>query len=148
VSQCGLIDGVAAPGAVLILTGSHAEDDARCVAGAEDDVVRAGWAVHEIPLPQRPLLPLDDQERLAGEHEEVLLVDLPVVHPHQLAGAEHEQVDPNLGEVHLALERQTLSSPPRCRQRASRALRTNQPSPLAASPCFVCSNGASGTIGG
>src|SRR5436190_19538695 len=37
--------------------------------------------------------------------------------------------------------------PGRSHQPASRALTTNQPSPPAASPCSVCSSGASGTIG-
>src|SRR5215218_5151071 len=38
--------------------------------------------------------------------------------------------------------------PGRWRQRASRAFRTNQPSPAATSPCSVRSKGASGTTGG
>ncbi len=54
---------------------------------------------------ERPLLALDEQERLAGEDEEVLLVGLPVVHRHRLAGPEHEEVDPELRElVRVALE--------------------------------------------
>ena len=56
-------------------------------------------AVHEVPLPQRPLLALDDQQRLAREHEEVLLVGLPVVHPHRLARARARRGDAELREV-------------------------------------------------
>jgi hypothetical protein len=35
--------------------------------------------VHEVPLLQSALLPLDDEQRLAREDEEVLLLGLPVV---------------------------------------------------------------------
>ncbi len=38
---------------------------------------------------------------VAGEHEEVLGVGFPVVHPDRLARPEHEQVDPELLEVPL-----------------------------------------------
>jgi hypothetical protein len=37
-------------------------------------MVRAGGAVQEVPLAQRPLLTLDDGEPLAGKYEEVLLM--------------------------------------------------------------------------
>ena len=36
-------------------------------------MVRAGRAMHEIPLSQRTLVALHDEQRLAGEDEEVLL---------------------------------------------------------------------------
>ena len=49
--------------------------------------------------PQCALLALDHEERLAREHEEVLLVVLAVVHRHRFAGAEHREVDPELREV-------------------------------------------------
>ncbi len=88
---------------------------------ADDHVVRTGGAVDEIPLPQRPFLAFDDQERLACEHEEILLIGLPVVHGHRLAGPETGQVDPKLREVRLitleALELRadtaTFAVPPR-----------------------------------
>src|SRR5437868_9385288 len=67
-------------------------------------MVRAGRAVHEVPLAQRSLFSFDDQQRLAGEHEEILLIVLAVVHGHRLAGRENSQVDPELREVRLALE--------------------------------------------
>ena len=50
----------------------------------------------EVPLAQRPFLAFDDQECLAGEHEEVLLVGLPVVHADGLARAEDEEVGADL----------------------------------------------------
>jgi hypothetical protein len=64
------------------------------------------WSVlaHEIPLPERPLLALDDQEPLAGDHEEVLLICLPVVHAHRLPGLENHEVNAELRKVLLLLE--------------------------------------------
>ena len=60
--------------------------------------------MEEVPRPHRPLLTFDDRQRLAGEDEEVLLVGLPVVHRHRLAGLQHADVDPELREVGLAAE--------------------------------------------
>jgi hypothetical protein len=110
--------------------------------------------MHEVPLPQRPFLALDDQERLAGEHEEVLLTGFPVVHPDRLARPEDEQVDPDLREVRLGFEvrptceRQALPSPLAVPPAPSRVFRTNHPSPTGASPASVCSSAASGTMAG
>jgi hypothetical protein len=42
--------------------------------------------VYEVPLPQLPFPSLDDEQRLAREDEEVLLVVLPVVPPGRLTG--------------------------------------------------------------
>jgi hypothetical protein len=53
----------------------------------------------EVPLPERLLLPLDDQDRLACDDEEVLLAGLPVVHRHRLARPENRDVDARLGEA-------------------------------------------------
>jgi hypothetical protein len=64
--------------------------------------------VHEVPLPERTLLPLDDQQRFAFEDEEILLVVLPVVHRHRLARLEQRQVDPELDEIRSALETRAL----------------------------------------
>src|SRR6185436_19580697 len=69
-----------------------------------DDMVRALRAVHVVPLLQWPLLALDDQQRLAGEDEEALLVGLPVIHGHRLAGLEHVQVCAELRPVLVALD--------------------------------------------
>jgi len=65
----------------------------------------------EVPLPQAPFLALDDQQRLARQHEEILLVGLRVIHRHRLTGREHEEAGPDLGKLGLALEGQA-SSPP------------------------------------
>jgi hypothetical protein len=61
--------------------------------------------VHEIPGFQQPFLPLDDQQTLAREHEEVLLSVFPVVHAVRPAGAQDADADPDLVEADLvALE--------------------------------------------
>ena len=60
--------------------------------------------MHEVPLPQGSLLTFDDRQRLAGQDEEILLVGLPVIHRHRLAGAENGQVDPELQKVGRAVE--------------------------------------------
>ena len=73
------------------LAGADHEDHARAVAGADEDVLGAGRAVHEVPRLQRPLLTLDQEEALAGEDEEVLLVGLAVVHPARLSRLEDAQ---------------------------------------------------------
>src|SRR3712207_8783479 len=70
-------------------------------------MLRLRRAVDEVPRSQRALLALDDQERLAGEHEEVLLLGLPVVHAQRLARPEHEQVDADLREVPVRSEEHT-----------------------------------------
>jgi hypothetical protein len=58
--------------------------------------------VHEVPRPQSPLLPLDEQQALAGEDEEVLLHLLAVVHAVRLARVQDDQADRDLGEGALA----------------------------------------------
>jgi hypothetical protein len=55
--------------------------------------------VHKVPLSQRTPLALDDEQRLAGEHEEVVLIGLPVIHRHRLAWREDVEADPELREV-------------------------------------------------
>src|SRR6476619_7034684 len=83
---------------------ADAKEHARPVSGADDHVLRPAGAVDEVPGTQRPLLALDHEHRLAAQHEEVLLVSLPVVHRHRLAGAEDGEIDPELLEVERALE--------------------------------------------
>src|SRR5919201_2813832 len=67
------------------------EDHARPLSGADEDVLGAGWAVDEVPSPERTLLSLDQEQALAGEDEEVLLARLGVVEPARLARLEHGQ---------------------------------------------------------
>src|SRR6478672_3847447 len=62
------------------------EDHARTLAGSDEDVLRPGRAVDEVPRLQAPLLALDEEETLALEDEEVLLVRLAVVHATRLTG--------------------------------------------------------------
>src|SRR5262245_26829579 len=83
---------------------AHSQDDRGLAAGADDDVLRPGRAVEEVPGLQLPLLALDDQQTLAGQYEEVLLGILAVIQAHRRPGPEHVQVDPEARETPLALE--------------------------------------------
>src|SRR5690242_13140049 len=92
----------------VLVRGARADrdHDREAVAGADDHVLGAAGAVHEVPRAQRPLFALDEQHGLAGEHEEVLLRVLLVVEAERLAGLQHADVDPELLEWKLAaLER-------------------------------------------
>src|SRR6186997_1484331 len=105
VSQRGFVHGVGAPvRACRAAAEADGEHDARTLPRADDRVVDALRAMEEVPLAKRALLALDDGQRLAGEHEEILLVVLVVVHRHRLAGAEDGDVDPELLEIRRALE--------------------------------------------
>ena len=70
------------------------EDRARLVPGADEDVVRPGRAVEEVPRLQAPLLVLDDEDALAREDEEVFLDVLRVVLPVRLARGKDVDADP------------------------------------------------------
>src|SRR5207245_1596949 len=70
----------------------------------DDRVFRMWRAMDEVPLPQRPLLPLDDQGRRAGEDEEVLLVGLPVIHRQRLSRPENGDPEPELLEDRVTAE--------------------------------------------
>jgi len=151
-----LVDGVGAPvvpplratvgvAGRVVLSCAEAKDDAVSVSGADDHVLRPGRAVDEVALPQRPLLALDDQHSLAGEHEEAFLIGFPVVHRLRLARAEHGEADSDLREVALASEAGLEPESP-VDQRTSCRFSTNQPAPAANSPCSVCASGACGTI--
>ena len=89
-----------------MLARADGEDDARAAAGADDHMLCPGGTVDEVPLPERPLLALDDEQGFAGKDEEVLLVRLPVVHRHRFTRAEHDDADTELWEVRLAVESQ------------------------------------------
>jgi hypothetical protein len=93
-----------------VLTSADREHDTSHPAGPQDHVIRPRRAVHEVPLPQWPLHALDEQQPLTGEHQEILLDILPVVHPNRLTRPEHEQVDPDLGKVRRPLEGERVST--------------------------------------
>src|ERR1051325_9575433 len=57
--------------------------------------------------------PSTEQQAFAGEHEEVFLLVLAVVHAHRLTGLEDVQVDPELVEPLLALEVAEAAQVPR-----------------------------------
>src|SRR5262245_39699545 len=75
------------------------QDRAGPVARADADVARAGREVDEVPGLQPPLLLLDEQQALTGEHEEVLLHALRVIEAVHLAGMEDVDADPVLLEL-------------------------------------------------
>ncbi len=58
----------------------------------------------EVPGLQRSLIALDQEQALALEDEEVLLLVLAVVHARGLAGLEDADIDPELREASVALE--------------------------------------------
>jgi hypothetical protein len=60
--------------------------------------------VEEVPLPERPLLVFNDEQRLAGQNEKALLVGFPVVHPYWRTRRKHAQEDADLQEVSIAFE--------------------------------------------
>ena len=60
-----------------------------------------------------PFLALHDEERFSRHDEEVLLVDLPVVHRHRLARQQHLDVHADLRELLLALEVAERTAPVR-----------------------------------
>ena len=77
------------------------EEDARPVAGADEDVLGPVRAVEEIPRTERPLLTLDQQEALAMQDEEALLCLLPVVEPVGLSGLEDAEPHAEVGELRV-----------------------------------------------
>src|SRR5215468_3746098 len=85
-------------------TRADGQDYGRRVSRADDDVLRPGRTVEEVPCLQLPLFTLDDQEALAGQHEEVLLRVLAVIEAHRLPRRQDVQVDPQPREAALALE--------------------------------------------
>jgi len=87
-----------------LVSGADRKHDARTVARPNDHVAGPGWAVNEVPRPQGALNALDDQQARVGEHQEVLLVSLPVIHRHRLSRGAHTDVRADLGERRVALE--------------------------------------------
>src|SRR5437764_10785075 len=76
VAHCRLVDGIGSPVGLsvecaigvpvgVVLARPDGEDHARAIACPDNRVPCPRRAVHEIPAPQRPLFPLDDQECLA-----------------------------------------------------------------------------------
>jgi len=92
-------------------------------------VVRVRRTVHEVPLLERALLRFHDQQRRPGKHEKILLIRLPVVHRHRVAGPEDDDVDPELREEGLALE--TAERRPAFRVVPARVLRAQDEPPVA-----------------
>src|SRR4029453_11228304 len=75
-----------------LLPGACHPDDARFIARAGEDVLCPGRYMYEVPRLQRPLLAVDEQRALPGQHEEVLLHCLRVVEAVRLARLEDADV--------------------------------------------------------
>jgi hypothetical protein len=104
----GLVDGVCAPVVFplqapvrvakrLTLSCADGKDDARAVSGADDRVPSLGRTAHEVLLPERPLLALDDEQPPRLRARGSFLVGFPVVHRHRLTRG--EEPDSVLREV-------------------------------------------------
>ena len=74
----------------------HGDDDRGPFAGSDDDVVGAAGTVEVVPRREPALLLLDDQQALAGDHEEAFLGVLAVVPADRLARLEDADVDAEL----------------------------------------------------
>src|SRR5215831_3922609 len=75
------------------------QDHARFVARADERVRRVRRAVEEVPRAQAPFLSFDDQEALAPQDEEILLIRLTVVERARLARLEDVQLEAELRVV-------------------------------------------------
>ena len=98
-------DGVDNAATNAATAGAHSDHHCRFMSTPDDHVLGAGRAVEVVPRPQRSLLTLNYQRACTGEDEESLLRLLAVVHPKYLAWLKHVDVDPELWEATLALER-------------------------------------------
>src|SRR5262249_2077277 len=77
------------------------EDHARFVPGADEDVLRPGRRVEEVPLAKPPFLAFDEQRAFARQHEEVLLLRLGVVAAVRLARGQNVDADAELLELSI-----------------------------------------------
>ena len=67
----------------------------------DEDVARAGRTVDEVPGAKVPFLLLDDEEALAGENEEILLLGLGVIQAARLPLLEDVEAEAELREEDL-----------------------------------------------
>src|SRR5207249_4862656 len=77
------------------------EDRARAVARADEPVLGVRRTVHEVPAFQVSLLALDQEQALAGKHEEVLLVRLAVVPASRLSRLQHSDREAEVRKGHF-----------------------------------------------
>jgi hypothetical protein len=102
---------------------------------ADEGVLGVRRAVHEVPRPERSLLPFDQHQALPGEDEEVLLIRLAVVPPADLPRLEHGQREADVGnDTSSPSKMQQAPSASFVTHAASRMLTTNQPSVTAVRP--------------
>src|SRR6185437_8139281 len=86
------------------VAGTDREEHARAITAADEDVLRAGREVHEVPGLDRPLLTFDQQQALAAQDQEVLLPVLGVVVAVRLPRPQNLDVDAVVLEVRRALK--------------------------------------------
>ena len=98
-------------------------------ARAHERVRRVRRAMEEVPDAQEALLSLDDQQALAAEDEEVLLVGLAVVHRARLAGLEHVEPDPELWVLLDVQLWSLLNDTPVCLESSARRTRRGAAKP-------------------
>jgi len=101
-----------------------------------------GGQMDEVPGFQAALLTLDHQHTRAGDDEEVLLAALAVVLGVALTGHENVDAEAELGPLLSPFEVRVLRTLLAAAHDASRALRTNHPSPFTTLPTSVFSSGA------
>jgi len=124
------------------------EDQTWTVTRTDEDVLRLRWAVDEVPRAKPSLLFLDQQQALARQNEEVLLVRLTVVEGARPPGWSTPSVNPisPKGGVPSPSKVQAVPSTSFVTQAASRTLTTNHPSVMGVSPLASCSRRASSAI--
>src|SRR5205823_11781622 len=71
----------------------------------DDDVFGLRWAVEEVPCREGPLASFDNQCATTRENEERFLALLAVIHAQSLAALQDADVDPEVREPLLPLER-------------------------------------------
>src|SRR5215208_4546392 len=82
----------------LAATADH-QNRTRRVAGADQDMRRVGWAMEELPLPERQLFVVHDGEALARQHEEEFFRSLGVVERGRLSRLDDAHVDAEVLEL-------------------------------------------------
>ena len=116
VCQRQLVDGITDDASLSPC--AHAEDEARAVARADEDVLRPRGTVDEVPGAQPSLFAFDQEQALTSENEEVLLGILSVVKRARLAGTQDAHAEANLVEACVlglehGIEAATVSLEPR-----------------------------------
>ena len=146
VAEGRLVHGVRAPVlAPLVLARADGQDDAGPSPAPTMTCSVPGGQWKKSQRRQRPLLSLDDEKRLAGQHEKALLVGLPVVTAPSERRARAPAGRCRPAGTHTCLRtRSTPSGRPKTSRHRARS-GVNHPSAAGASPASVSMSGASST---